>query len=173
MIRLPAALLVAVVSCTFPPHSGADESAVQQELRAMRDALEQQAKRIDELTVHVGRLTQALETQKAAPGSSAAGQSAPVAPLTVGTLENSKPVSKAETPVVEPPRAEASAATVKHVVAKGETLTAIAKQHNVAVSDLLKTNKVENERKLQIGQVLIIPASKPSETTPTQTKENP
>jgi LysM repeat protein len=53
-----------------------------------------------------------------------------------------------------------------HVVAKGETLTSIAKMHKVTVEELQKFNHIENERKLQIGQTIMIPApsSAPSPT---------
>jgi LysM repeat protein len=44
-----------------------------------------------------------------------------------------------------------------HVVAKGETLTAIAKQHKVSVEDLQKFNHIEDGRKLQAGQTIMIP----------------
>ncbi|MEO5753872.1 MAG: LysM peptidoglycan-binding domain-containing protein [Chthoniobacterales bacterium] len=46
-----------------------------------------------------------------------------------------------------------------HVVAKGETLTSIAKQHKVTIDELQKLNHIENDRKLQIGQTLVIPGS--------------
>ena len=46
-----------------------------------------------------------------------------------------------------------------HIVARGETLTSIAKMYNVSVSDLQKYNHIENDRKLQIGQTLVIPGS--------------
>ena len=46
-----------------------------------------------------------------------------------------------------------------HVVAKGETLTSIAKMHKVSVEELQKFNHIENERKLQIGQTIMIPTS--------------
>jgi LysM repeat protein len=46
-----------------------------------------------------------------------------------------------------------------HVVAKGETLTSIAKMHKVSVEELQKFNHIENDRKLQIGQTIMIPAS--------------
>lgn len=46
-----------------------------------------------------------------------------------------------------------------HVVAKGETLTAIAKAHKVSVQDLQKFNHIENDRALQIGQTIMIPPS--------------
>lgn len=53
-----------------------------------------------------------------------------------------------------------------HVVAKGETLTSIAKMHKVTVEELQKFNHIENDRKLQIGQTIMIPtsASSPSVT---------
>jgi LysM repeat protein len=44
-----------------------------------------------------------------------------------------------------------------HVVAKGETLTAIAKQHKISVEDLQKFNHIEDGRKLQAGQTIMIP----------------
>ncbi|MBV8586172.1 MAG: LysM peptidoglycan-binding domain-containing protein, partial [Verrucomicrobia bacterium] len=40
---------------------------------------------------------------------------------------------------------------------KGETLTSIAKQYGVAVGDLEKLNKIQDARKLQVGQALKIP----------------
>ncbi len=46
-----------------------------------------------------------------------------------------------------------------HVVAKGETLTSIAKMHKVSVEELQKFNHIENDRKLQIGQTIMIPTS--------------
>ena len=46
-----------------------------------------------------------------------------------------------------------------HIVARGETLTSIAKMYSVSVSELQKYNHIENDRKLQIGQTLIIPGS--------------
>ena len=72
------------------------------------------------------------------------------------------PVPRAEA-VVSP---SASAATAPsetpvdkntHIVAKGETLTSIAKQYGVAVGDLEKLNKIQDARKLQVGQALKIP----------------
>ena len=67
----------------------------------------------------------------------------------------------AETP--KPPQTGNS-----HVVAKGETLTSIAKAHKVSVEELQKINHIENDRKLQIGQTIMIPApSTASSPTPT------
>jgi len=52
-----------------------------------------------------------------------------------------------------------------HVVAKGETLTSIAKMHKVSVEELQKFNHIENDRKLQIGQTIMIPASSTAPST--------
>lgn len=60
----------------------------------------------------------------------------------------------ATTEVPKPPQTGNS-----HVVAKGETLTSIAKMHKVSVEELQKFNHIENDRKLQIGQTIMIPVS--------------
>lgn len=54
-----------------------------------------------------------------------------------------------------PPRAT-SADAKEHVVQKGETLTAIAKQHGVTVADLKKANNLSSDD-LKVGQKLTIP----------------
>jgi LysM repeat protein len=46
-----------------------------------------------------------------------------------------------------------------HVVARGETLTSIAKMYNVSVGELQKYNHIDNPLKLQAGQTLLIPPS--------------
>ena len=60
-----------------------------------------------------------------------------------------------------------------HVVAKGETLTSIAKTYKVGVQELQKFNHIENDRALQIGQTIMIPtpggaSPSPSPATPNQ-----
>ncbi len=46
-----------------------------------------------------------------------------------------------------------------HTVARGETLTSIAKMYKVGVDELQKANNIEDGRKLQAGQTIIIPSS--------------
>jgi len=46
-----------------------------------------------------------------------------------------------------------------HIVARGETLTSIAKMYSVSVSDLQKFNHIDNPLKLLAGQTLQIPPS--------------
>jgi LysM repeat protein len=49
-----------------------------------------------------------------------------------------------------------------HIVARGETLTSIAKTYKVGVEELQKANHIEDGRKLQAGQTIIIPAASPA-----------
>ena len=46
-----------------------------------------------------------------------------------------------------------------HIVARGETLTSIAKTYKVGVEELQNANHIEDGRKLQAGQTIIIPAA--------------
>jgi nucleoid-associated protein YgaU len=64
----------------------------------------------------------------------------------------------------EPVKPTASAAPVNdgksYVVAKGDNPVKIAKKLKVSEAELLAANHIEDPRKLQIGQKLIVPASK-------------
>jgi N-acetylmuramoyl-L-alanine amidase len=60
--------------------------------------------------------------------------------------------------------AEDAGGGTKHVVAKGETLTSIAKHYNIPLAELQKANKNVNDRKLQIGQTLTIPTATTAKT---------
>jgi LysM repeat protein len=46
-----------------------------------------------------------------------------------------------------------------HTVARGETLIGIAKMYRVTVEDLQNANHIEDGRKLQAGQTIIIPGA--------------
>ena len=59
-----------------------------------------------------------------------------------------------------------------HTVARGETLTSIAKMHGVSVSDLQKYNHIENPLKLQAGQTIMIPASPAPSASPSASPSN-
>src|SRR5467141_3735709 len=80
----------------------------------------------------------------------------------IGEGAPSTSTSTSTTPTSSPAPAEPSAKAGdgnSHVVARGETLTSIAKMHNVSVSDLQKSNHIDNPLKLQAGQTLLIPPS--------------
>ena len=186
MSRIIAVLVGALL--LSPYAASADETAALQEIRELKQLIEQQMKRIDELTVEVGRLHQSLEAQRAASTPGPAPKREVVGPPPFSGLTEMRPagtktsVAKAEPPKpeaapAEEPKSEAPKAEavsgVKHLVEKGETLTSIAKQYNVPLPDLQKANKNVNDRKLQIGQTLTIPTSKPADAPATEKKENP
>jgi LysM repeat protein len=56
-----------------------------------------------------------------------------------------------------------------HIVARGETLTSIAKMYKVSVDELQKANHIEDGRKLQAGQTIAIPASPSPAPSPPST----
>src|SRR5881398_474377 len=55
-----------------------------------------------------------------------------------------------------------------HIVARGETLTSIAKMYKVTVDELQKANHIEDGRKLQAGQTISIPTSATPTPTPAE-----
>jgi LysM repeat protein len=161
MSRFLTSLLGAALAVPVTLHA---DSIELREIRELRQIVEQQSKQIEALTQHVNKLSEALEHQKLGPPSPAAN-AAPETPTPPAPAPATTPPSS----VPDAPRAEA---VPKHTVAKGETLTSIAKLYNITVSELQKVNKIENDRKLQIGQTLTIPAAKNPEST-TEKKENP
>src|SRR5207253_1885208 len=96
------------------------------------------AKRLDEINTKLDALSQQMlkmEQQLSKPGVMV-GEPTPVA-----TASETSHTSNGTT----------------HVVARGETLTSIAKQYKVTVDDLQKFNRIEDGRKLQAGQTVMIP----------------
>ena len=155
--------LARVIAAVFiaAPSAWAQDAAAIEEVRGLRALVEKQSKQIDALTEQIAKLRIALEKAGDVPlsASSTAPVAVPVAPASTAEFS-------AETPKAEPPEGK------RHVVIKGETLTSIAKHYNMPVSDLKKTNKDVDERKLQIGQTLTIPNRKGAET-PAKKEENP
>jgi LysM repeat protein len=102
-------------------------------------------RKLDEINTKIDALSQQLlkmEQQSSKPGVMI-GEASPVPTAT--------PVLAASASALSP----ASGNT--HVVARGETLTSIAKQNKVSVEDLQKFNHIEDGRKLQAGQTIMIP----------------
>jgi LysM repeat protein len=137
-------------------------------IESLKEAIEKQGRQIEALTLQIAELNRRLATQKdGSVTEQPAAQAAPTAPPS-----DAAPAA----PATEAPRAEAVAQTtgIKHTVAKGETLTSIAKRYNIPLVELEKANKIENDRKLQIGQVLTLPATTTKTAQPqTEAKENP
>ena len=103
-------------------------------------------KKVDEINTKIDALSQQIlkmEQQMSRPGVMVGEATA--APTAV-------PIASASA-VVDP----AHNAGTSHVVARGETLTSIAKQYKVGVEELQKFNHIEDGRKLQAGQTIMIP----------------
>jgi len=125
--------------------ASATENSEAPELLSLSKKIDQQNIKIDLLSQQILRLQQEIERPKAI----SAGSLAP------GAAEASSPAPAGST----------------HVVARGETLTSIAKMHKVGIEELQKFNHIENDRKLQIGQTLVIPgtaAPSPSASAPNE-----
>ena len=65
----------------------------------------------------------------------------------------------ATTPTASTESAASSPGGAAHTVARGETLTSIAKMYHVTVDDLQKANHIDNPLKLQAGQTITIPTA--------------
>jgi len=112
-------------------------------------SIESLNKKVDEINAKLDALSQQLLKleQQARPGVMIGESSPAVSPVaaTASTSATAAPASVAN--------------GNSHVVAKGETLTSIAKQTKVSVEDLQKFNHIEDGRKLQAGQTILIPAT--------------
>lgn len=163
MIRPFLSLCAAGIFGVLLTPLSAANSSVAQEIHELRRDLQMQGRKIEALTDKIADLTTVIKQREEAKPAPAP---APPVPIAVAPpAEGAKPT--AETPTAAPKAAPVPLPpTISHVVAKGETLTGIAKQYNVNLSDLLKLNKNTNERKLQIGQTLKVPAVNPAEATP-------
>ncbi len=139
-------LLLAATICTTapaqpPPGDKSDKAA----LEALTKKIDEQNAKIDALSQQILKLEQQVSAIR--PG------------VIIGETP-SAPSTAASAPEAPKPTQSGN----NHVVAKGETLTSIAKMHKVSVEELQKFNHIENDRKLQIGQTIMIP---PPATTPT------
>jgi LysM repeat protein len=74
-------------------------------------------------------------------------------------------------PIERPRASHAVSRLLTHRVRAGETLSEVARRHNVTVEALARTNKITNLDRIAIGQVLTIPATD-SSTPRTQAKAN-
>jgi LysM repeat protein len=142
---------------TFAPTPNAAASQTAQ-LQELTKKIEEQNAKIDMLSQQILKLQ--LQLGEHRPGVIIGeGSSSPTGSTVAASA--SAPTSTSTSSLVSSPPASASASTDanSHVVARGETLTSIARQHNVSVSDLQKFNHIENPLKLQAGQTLQIPPS--------------
>jgi LysM repeat protein len=136
--------------CTASAQTPAPEpakSADAAQLEALAKKIDEQNAKIDALSQEILKLEQ--EISHIRPGVMI-GESTP-AP--------SNPAASTMSP------SHSAAAGNTHIVARGETLTSIAKMYKVTIDELQKANHIEDGRKLQAGQTISIPTS----ATPTPT----
>lgn len=129
-------------------------SPEEENLIAIRQMLEEQALKLEAINQQISKLLQKSSSSENAQAGALKPSEPPTAPA----------VPFSASPAASPGSPLTSGSNPIHVVAKGETLTSIARRSKVTVAELLKLNKIENDRALQIGQTLILPAPKPVET---------
>jgi LysM repeat protein len=138
-------------------------SSVQSELEAIKVELKAQQDKIEQLSQEIAKLSEAIKESEAN-REKAAGEKSPSSTPPPKALAAS-PTPPATVGVENPSPAEPGG-TRSHVVAKGETLTQIAKQYGVTVEEIQQANKIQDAKKLQIGQTIKIPGSAAPSPTP-------
>jgi LysM repeat protein len=133
------------------------------QLQTLIRKLDEQNAKIDTLSQQILKLEQQITNMRpgvivgeATPTPASTSPSTPAAPATGSSVSASPP--------------SASGGNT-HTVARGETLTSIAKTYSVSVTELQKYNHIENPLKLQAGQTIQIPASPAPSTSPSASPE--
>jgi LysM repeat protein len=137
--------------CTASGQTPAPETAKPAEatqLEALAKKIDEQNAKIDALSQEILKLEQ--EISHIRPG------------IMIG--ESTPAPANPAAPAMAPSHSSAAAGNT-HIVARGETLTSIAKMYKVTIDELQKANHIEDGRKLQAGQTISIPTS----ATPTPT----
>jgi LysM repeat protein len=124
------------------PSSESPKPSDAPQLEALAKKIDEQNAKIDALSQEILKLEQQISHIR--PG------------VMIGEKE-SKPSSPAAAAQGESASRPMNGTT--HTVARGETLTAIAKMYKVTIDELQKANNIEDGRKLQAGQTIIIPTS--------------
>jgi LysM repeat protein len=113
------------------------------QLEALAKKIDEQNAKIDALSQEILKLEQQIAHMR--PGVMI-GESTPSAASPAAAVASSPHPAGANT----------------HIVARGETLTSIAKMYKVGVEELQNANHIEDGRKLQAGQTIMIPAASPA-----------
>ncbi len=130
---------------TATPAAAGSEAS---ELLSLTKKIDEQNTKIDLLSQQILRLQQEIEHPRA-PGADHAVPTASAVSSPIPTDANT------------------------HVVARGETLTSIAKMHKVTIDELQKINHIEDARKLQPGQTLILPGTSGTSASPSPSATAP
>jgi LysM repeat protein len=133
--------VLAVVFCSISWAQTPNENSSAAQLEAISKKLDEQSAKIDALSQQILK----LQEQVSKPGVMI-GEATPAPAASPAAAAEPAHVSGSNT----------------HTVTRGETLTSIAKQYKVGVEELQKFNHIENDRKLQIGQTIMIPGLAPA-----------
>ena len=86
----------------------------------------------------------------------------PPTPTTTPTLAEEAPVPTEEAPAtptaIPTPEATPTPVVITYTVQTGDTLSAIAANFGVTVEELVRANDIADSSRIQVGQVLVIPA---------------
>jgi LysM repeat protein len=149
---LSLSIVSSVFAQTPPPEPAKSPDATQ--LEALAKKIDEQNAKIDALSQEILKLEQQLSHIR--PG------------IMIG---ESSPSENSPSPPVPPESASHVTGGNTHTVARGETLTSIAKIYKVGVDELQKANHIEDGRKLQAGQTIVIPTSPAPSASPSATQE--
>ena len=144
-MKLRDLLLVSVTALCSVASAQTGEKSQAAALETIVKKLDEQNMKIDALSQQILKLEQQISSSR--PGVMI-GESTPAPAAVAAAPANS--TASGTTPAT-PVSGHA------HVVAKGETLISIAKAHRVDVDALQKHNNIEDARKLQAGQTIMIP----------------
>jgi LysM repeat protein len=148
MTRLLRTLAILLFSVSLTIHAGAQSptpgagGSEAAQLLSLTRKIDEQIIKIDALSQQILRLQQEIQHPRATSLGS---------PLPVGGVPSTAPA--------------AGDAATPHVPRR-ETLTSIATVHQVGIDELQKFNHIENDRKLQIGQTLVIPGAQAAAPSP-------
>jgi LysM repeat protein len=135
--------LCAASAQTDAPKSRKSDDATQ--LEALAKKIDEQNAKIDALSQEILKLEQQIAHMR--PG------------VMIGESTPSAASPAAATGAASSPH---PAGANTHTVARGETLTSIAKMYKVTVEELQNANHIEDGRKLQAGQSIIVPVASPT-----------
>jgi len=121
-------------------------SAQTAEIQELTKKIDEQNAKIDMLSQQILKLQSQLSNQR------------PGVMIGEGAPSTSTSTASTSTPAAAEPSAKAGDGN-SAIVARGETLTSIARMHNISVGELQKFNHIDNPLKLQAGQTLLIPPS--------------
>ena len=145
-MKLTAVFCAALVSAlgaafaqTLAPESAKPADAAQ--LEALAKKIDEQNAKIDALSQEILKLEQEISH------------------IRPGVMIGEATPSLANPAALATSSSHPAAAGNTHIVARGETLTSIAKMYKVTVDELQQANHIEDGRKLQAGQTIIIPTS--------------